>query len=265
MSVPAFGPPAASNFLHDKELYVPLDNDAYLIRFLRPCKFYPESAYQLIKRYYQFKIKHSKVYNGLVPSKEQNIFAQDILTVLPSRDNKGRRILVMELGKKWKHNECNLDDVFKGCVLFVEAALLEPKTQVAGSLVIFDMDGLSLQQVCQFTPPFAKRIVDWLQDSIPSRVKGIHIVNQPYIFNMVFALFKPFLREKLKNRIFFHGKDRASLHKHINKEALPPCYKGELTAPRLSGMDWFKLLSQLDKEYETINKYGFKNNPEIDE
>ncbi|CAB3363253.1 Hypothetical predicted protein [Cloeon dipterum] len=244
----------------DKELNVPWENDEYLIMFLRPCKFYAESAYQQVKRYYQFKVKHSKVYAGLVPSKEKNIFEQDILTVLPNRDNKGRRILVMELGKRWKHNECSLDEVFKGCVLFVEAALMEPCSQVAGSVVIFDMDGLSLQQVCQFTPPFAKRIVDWLQDSIPMRVKGVHIVNQPYIFNMVFALFKPFLREKLKNRIFFHGKDRASLQKHINKEALLPCYKGECDAQRLTGMDWYNLLSQLDKEYQAVNSYGYNNN-----
>jgi hypothetical protein len=41
--------------------------------------------------------------------------------------------------------------------------MLEPETQVAGAVLIFDMDGLSLQQVWQFTPPFAKRIVDLLQ------------------------------------------------------------------------------------------------------
>lgn len=79
--------------------------------------------------------------------------------------------------------------------------MLEPSTQIAGAIVIFDMDGLSLQQTWQFNPPFAKRIVDWLQDAMPLRIKNIHIVNQPYIFNMVFALFKPFLREKLKNRV----------------------------------------------------------------
>lgn len=44
--------------------------------------------------------------------------------------------------------------------------MLEPVTQVAGAVVIFDMDGLSMQQTWQFTPPFAKRIVDWLQVNI---------------------------------------------------------------------------------------------------
>lgn len=56
-----------------------------------------------------------------------------------------------------------MDEVFKGCVLFLEAAMLEPETQVCGAVVVFDMEGLSMQQVWQFTPPFAKRIVDWLQ------------------------------------------------------------------------------------------------------
>jgi hypothetical protein len=56
-----------------------------------------------------------------------------------------------------------LDEVYKGAVIFLEAAIMEPATQVAGAQVIFDMDGLSLQQTWQFSPPFAKRIVDWLQ------------------------------------------------------------------------------------------------------
>lgn len=80
---------------------------------------------------------------------------------------------------------------------------MEPSTQVAGGVVIFDMDGLTLQQTWQFTPPFAKRIVDLLQEAVPLRVKNLHIVNQPYVFNMVFALFKPFLGEKLKSRVSF--------------------------------------------------------------
>lgn len=32
----------------DGELTVPLDNDEWMVRFLRPCKFYPKSAYELV-------------------------------------------------------------------------------------------------------------------------------------------------------------------------------------------------------------------------
>ncbi|KAL1124735.1 hypothetical protein AAG570_001358 [Ranatra chinensis] len=242
----------------EEGLHVPIDNEAWLIRFLRPTKFYPESALNLIKHYYQFKIKHKNIYDGLTPSKEKNVFSHDVISVLPRRDQFGRRILVLSLGKKWKHNKVSLDEIYKGAVLLMESAVLEPETQVSGAVVIFDMDGLSLQQTWQFTPPFAKRIVDWLQDAVPLRVKAIHIINQPYIFNMVFALFKPFLREKLKNRIHFHGTDRKSFHEHIDPSYLPDSYGGSLDIPLVHSMEWYGMLLKIEKEYEKINSYGFK-------
>jgi len=211
-----------------------------------------------VKRYYAFKVKHSNIYDGLLPSTAKNIFDQNILIVLPNRDQLGRRVLIIELGKKWKHNKCSLDEVFKGVVLYLEAAMLEPATQIAGAVVIFDMDGLTLQQTWQFTPPFAKRIVDWLQDAVPCRVKNIHVVNQPYVFNMVFALFKPFLREKLKSRIIFHGTDRKSLHKYLEAKYLPDRYGGSMAIPEVSGQQWFEILNICDKEYTMINSYGYK-------
>ncbi|CAH1117992.1 unnamed protein product [Phaedon cochleariae] len=247
----------------EKDLHVPLDNDIWLVRFLRPCKFYPESARDMIKRYYSFKLKHADMYDGLMPSRERNIFQQNILTVQPNRDQLGRRILIIELGKKWKTSEVCLDEVFKGCVLFLEAAMLEPETQVCGAVVIFDMDGLSLHQTTKFTPSFAKRIVDWLQDSVPLRIKNIHIVNQPYIFKIVFALFKPFLREKLRNRILFHGTDRKSLHQHMDPKCLPECYGGTLDLPRIDGPQWLELLEMCDREYVAINSYGYNKKVDL--
>lgn len=242
----------------ETDLLYPKDNEEFLVRFLRPCKYYAESARDLIKRYYSFKVKHSDAYNGLVPSREVNVFNHNVITVFPNRDQLGRRILLLELGKRWNHKKVTLDEVFKGAVLFLEAAMLEPETQICGSVVIFDMDGLSLQQTWQFTPPFAKRIVDWLQDSIPMRIKAIHIVNQPKIFNVVFALFKPFLREKLRGRIIFHGTDRESLHKYMSPKCLPPCYGGVLEGDRLNGDQWYQLLSKIEPEYVAINSYGYK-------
>ncbi|XP_019885211.1 alpha-tocopherol transfer protein-like isoform X2 [Camponotus floridanus] len=242
----------------ETDLKCPLDNEPWLIRFLRPCKYYPESSLKLIKHYYNFKVKHANFYDNLKPSREKNVFDHNVLTVLPIRDQHGRRILILELGKKWKHNKCSLDEVFKGCVLYLEAALLEPSTQIAGGIVIFDMDGLTLQQTWQFTPPFAKRIVDLLQEAVPLRVKNLHIVNQPYVFNMVFALFKPFLGEKLKSRIIFHGSDRKSLHKYISPKYLPSQYGGTMEVALVDGPTWYKLLIQCEKEYEAVNTYGYK-------
>jgi hypothetical protein len=40
------------------------------------------------------------MYEGLNPPQEKNIFAANILTVFPNRDQLGRRILLLELGSE---------------------------------------------------------------------------------------------------------------------------------------------------------------------
>ncbi|EFN77310.1 Alpha-tocopherol transfer protein-like [Harpegnathos saltator] len=65
---------------------------------------------------------------------------------------------------------------------------------VAGGHVIIDLEGLSLSQVSYFSPSFAKMVTDFIQTALPCRLKSINIVNQSFLFNVVFALFKPFLQ-----------------------------------------------------------------------
>lgn len=56
--------------------------------------------------------------------------------------------------------------------------------------------------------PFSHAVfyVCW-QDSFPLKVRGIHLINEPLFFHPVFALIKPFLTEKIKQRV--------SAHKHF--------------------------------------------------
>jgi len=70
------------------------------------------------------------VYHDLKPTSERNLFDQDIMSVLPKRDKFGRRILLIESGAKWNTSKCKVDEIFRGCALFLEAAMAEPKTQV---------------------------------------------------------------------------------------------------------------------------------------
>lgn len=43
------------NFSEEDDLYVPLENDLWLVRFLRPTKFYPESARDLVSIFYSLQ------------------------------------------------------------------------------------------------------------------------------------------------------------------------------------------------------------------
>lgn len=80
-------------------------------------------------------------------------------------------------------------------------AQLEKSTQVNGVVVIMDFEGLSLKQVKGMGATSTNRLLTFIQEAMPIRMKEVHFVKQPFIFNMVWALIKPFLKEKLKSRV----------------------------------------------------------------
>lgn len=77
----------------------------------------------------------------------------------------------------------------------------EKSTQINGVVVIMDFDGLSLKQIKGIESGSTKRLLTFIQEAMPLRLKEVHFVKQPFIFNMVWTLIKPFVKEKLKNRV----------------------------------------------------------------
>lgn len=111
-------------------LYFRTDDD-FLLIFLRPCKFYPESALALMKRVADFKVKHNAILGNLLPEDEKNtIYQSNAINIMKGRDHKRRRILFMNCGKMWDPSKCSSDQMFRILYLIQEAAMLEPETQV---------------------------------------------------------------------------------------------------------------------------------------
>ncbi|XP_055601243.1 clavesin-1-like [Uranotaenia lowii] len=245
----------------EKSLYVPIDDDSFLVKFLRPCKYYPDSAFALMQRYYRFRQKHPDLCDDLFPATVKHVFAEDLIFFQPLRDQNGCRVLILEVGKKWKPSKIGLTDLFRALQIALEAGMEEPRTQLNGAMVILDMDGLSLTQIMQFTPRFAALVVEWVQECTALRLKGVHVVNNSYLFNMLYTIFKPFLSEKLRKRVFFHNKNWNSLTSHIGKEYLRPRYGGTLDAPDYEGRLIGDLLTMYQKEFEVANSYGYTKKP----
>lgn len=63
------------------------------------------------------------------------------------------------------------------------------------------MSGLSLQHAKFFTPYYARRMVELVQETFPLRFKGFHIINEPFYFDAVMAVLKPFLKDKIRKRV----------------------------------------------------------------
>lgn len=93
------------------------------------------------------------------------------------------------------------------------------------------------------------------QTCTTSRTIAIHIVNQNWIFETAFQMFKPFLNKRMVDAIFFHGKDMESLHKHVSPANLPEEYGGEMK--ELSYTGWFDFFKQSEKLQRELLELGY--------
>lgn len=131
------------------------------------------------------------------------------------------------------------------------------------------MEGLSLGQIVHFTPSFAAMVLDWIQECIPIRLKAVYVVNNSYIFNMLFAIFKPFISSKLRKRvsellrkiqrvcfifflqIHFMNKDWAKLTGLIGEGRLGKRFGGTLPVEDVDGKLLVEFLHLFDKQYDS--------------
>ncbi|XP_055642662.1 alpha-tocopherol transfer protein-like [Toxorhynchites rutilus septentrionalis] len=230
------------------------DDEEFLLIYLRPCHFYAESALKLMRNVAEFQKSHHSLLHNLVPTDlKEEITNHDLVTVLTNRDQKGRRIVVVRVGGVWDPKLVHEDKIFAILYTFQKLAVMEPATQINGIVVIYDFDGLGMKQVKGMSPGAAKRLLTFIQEAAPVRIKAVHFTKEPLLFNMVWALMKPFVKEKLKNRMFFHGADMKKLHKHVDADCLPANYGGTLPVLNYGSKDWYPAL---EKHIDFINKFN---------
>lgn len=240
------------------------DDDEFLLIFLRPCHFYPESALKMMRRIAEFKKSNNKLLHNLVPEDERKAFTEhNVVNVLANRDQKGRRVLLVNCGQLWDPKAVSSEQLFRLFYIIHLLAQLEPETQINGCVVIMDFDGLGMKQVKALSPSFSKLLLTFIQEALPLRLKEVHIIKQPFIFKMVWALFTPFIKEKLNKRIFFHGNEMRKIHKFIDPECLPGDYGGERPFMDYGGGDWYPCVFRYIDHVNDWNTFGFVDDPEL--
>jgi len=88
----------------------------------------------------------------------------------------------------------------------------------------------------KFYPAIQKCLFDALQSVLPMRVAGIHVVDPPYIFQMVWGIVSGWMSEKLRNRVFVLKSENIS--KHYDKSSVPSFLKGDKQYPVERPEDW---------------------------
>ncbi|XP_014285848.1 alpha-tocopherol transfer protein isoform X1 [Halyomorpha halys] len=236
-------------------------DDEYLLRFLRARNFKLEATYRLLQNYQTFR-EENPCWWDVCPLDFYYIGDADIVNVLPYREQNGRRIIILKIGK-WDPSTTSVDDLFKAVVATLEVGILEPRAQILGGIAIFDMEGLTMNHAWHMTPSIVHKVIQVTVTSLPYKIAAIHIVNESWIFEKIFSMFKPFLTKRYSDILFFHGSDRKSLHQHIEPKYLPEVYGG--IRPEYGCADWFRYLASDQSIVREMTSIGYKSSEEENE
>ncbi|XP_044267008.1 alpha-tocopherol transfer protein-like [Tribolium madens] len=230
-------------------------DDSFLLRFLRSRKFVLESAYKLFLNYHDLRDENPTYINSVGFELLEKIGDNDLIIVPPYRDQTGKRILLYKLGN-WIPESVTIDEVLAATQLILELAILEERAQILGGICIIDCENITMQHALHMTPTVARKVVQVAVTSHPMRLEAMHIVNNSWAFEMFFNFFKPLLRGKMMERLYFHGTDMESLHKHVDPKNLPQKYGGY--QPFYDYRDWIRGFRKDKTIIEELKSLGYK-------
>ncbi|ESO83200.1 hypothetical protein LOTGIDRAFT_133798 [Lottia gigantea] len=203
-------------------------DSAFLLRFLRAKKFDQERAFKTLLSFYQMRVDSTDLFKDMVPSSVKSILDNQAVGVLDHPDKEGRKVIIVRPGKcKWNPNEAPVNDMFKTLYLTLSKVIEDEEIQIHGLAVIVELGEISWTHAKAISPLYAKRMSGLLQEAFPARIKSIHYVNEPVFFDVIFAIIKQFLKEKILKRLHFHGKNVTELHEYIDPQYLPEEFQGQ--------------------------------------
>lgn len=111
-----------------------------------------------IVNYCNFKEEHPEIHQDIRPLEMKYIGDDDVVSVPPYRTQCGRRIMIYRLGN-WDPRKYSVEEIFKATIIILELGVLEPRAQILGGTVIFDLEGITMAHAWTITPQVILRLL----------------------------------------------------------------------------------------------------------
>jgi len=216
------------------ELKLEREDDLFLIRFLRSRKFNLKNALEILVNYHKFPLDFpffATIFANPTYENAKVLTDLQLMGILPGRARNGSLVIYIKPGNI-DVEKITPEGLQKGTRFLLEKMLDNEETQICGVTFLENMNDFSLMKTMQFDQSSKsmqqKDQFHYLQNCLPVRLKGIHAVDQPIYVSVFMAIVKPFLKQKLRERIFFHGSDHEEVGKHIDLQYVPTEIGGKL-------------------------------------
>ena len=120
----------------------------------------------------------------------------------------------------------NVAEAMKLVLMIGDVRLKDEIVGVAGDVYILDASVATPNHFAKFTPALVKKFLICVQEAYPVKLKEVHVINVSPLVDTIVNFVKPFLKEKIRNRIFIHS-TMDTLYDHIPQEMLPTEYGGK--------------------------------------
>ncbi|XP_070540453.1 alpha-tocopherol transfer protein-like [Ptychodera flava] len=230
----------------------------FILGFLRARKFEVDRAFKLLENWCKARSELTEVFTDYYPSSVKELLECGVVTMLPTRDQEGRKVGIMR-PKKWDVKKFGVWDVMKIGMMSYDMILRDEETQINGVVDLMDLEGFTMSHLSQFGPRMAMKAAPIMnQDTLPIRMKSMNALNESGFFDALFAIIKPFLKEKIKKRMHVHGEDLTTLHEEISSSALPVEYGGSAGSIEDSSKKWADYILSKENEFLAMKDYGVK-------
>lgn len=133
----------------------------------------------------------------------------------------------------------SLDQLYHIFIILQESAVLRMEyasqrfgKKVTQGCVIMDMKGLTMSLDSNATKN-TKRTLEALQNYYPERLKRLFLINCPWYFSGIFALFKPFIDKKTSDKFVILGADYLpTLEQYFERSEIPADLGGAFQCER---------------------------------
>ncbi|XP_074096274.1 alpha-tocopherol transfer protein-like [Cotesia typhae] len=230
-------------------------DDQRLMTFLRGSKFSLEKCKTKLDMYFTMRGAAPEFFanRDVTRPEMQEILKHVQIPPLPGLTKNGRRVIIMR-GTNKDIPTPNVAEAMKLVMMIGDVRLLEELVGVAGDVYILDASVVSPAHFSKFTPDLVKKFLTCVQEAYPVKLKEIHVVNVSALVDKIVQFVKPFLKEKIRNRIHMHS-NMETLYEFIPREILPEEYGGKAGPIKAINDTWIKKLEDYGpwfKEQESV-------------
>lgn len=199
-----------------------------LALFAHSCYFDTDRAIRCMHHFYKLRSTTPEFFRNMDPGHEtmQRTFEILCFANLPVLTPEGYRIHLHRL-EDTRAEKYIMDDAMKMYIMMLEHAFYTQGCST-GTILLFDANGLRLSHLMRISISSVRKFMEYVQEALPVRMKGIYVVNGVWFMNKVLAILKPFMKQEIYEMIHIYSGDISELYSTIPPKCLPSDYGGEL-------------------------------------